>query len=240
MKVSLVVPIFNNRANAEAFCADFLKARLGDTHLTIVDNGSIEAESLRHLTKLAPDRIKVVSLMVNEGFGGGIQAGIKQTHSEWISWLPGNMKVLPTGLREFIHCVRSQDPHTVVKAYRSGRSLIPLGKTFLASVAQSLVSRTWLLDTGGTPTAVNVNNPILADLLDGPKDYSFESFVLFIAKLRGLKVIRINVVYGERLFGHSHWQSGLKSELRLMGDILSRIPKWRASYKNQRRRVNID
>jgi len=233
VEVCLVVPIFNNRANGESFCRDFIKTNFVDTRLTLVDNGSDEAESLGHLEKMAPDRIKVVTLKVNEGFGGGIQAGLSLADSDWLVWLPGNMKVPPSGLRDFIDYVRSQDTNTLIKAYRSGRSFGPRAKTFLASVAQSVVSGTRLWDTGGTPTALHKDNPLLNVLLNGPKDYSFESFVLFVARLGGLKVVRINVAYGDRLFGASHWQSGLGSELRLMTNILTKIPRWRANYRLQ-------
>jgi len=233
VEVSLVVPVFNNRTNGEAFCRDFLNANLVNTRLTLVDNGSDETESLGHLADMAPGRIRVITLKVNEGFGGGIQAGLKLADSEWLVWLPGNMKVPPSGLRNYLDYVRSQDVGTLIKAYRSGRSFGPRAKTFLASVAQSVVSGTLLCDTGGTPTALHKDNPLLTVILNGPKDYSFESFVLFIAKLGGVKVVRLKVVYGVRLFGSSHWQSGLGSELRLITSILMKIPSWRSRYKPQ-------
>jgi glycosyltransferase involved in cell wall biosynthesis len=233
VQVSLIVPIYNNRANAEAFCSDFLKAQLEDTNLTLVDNGSIETESLKHLEELAPERITVVSVNPNLGFGGGIQAGLCSAQSEWVAWLPGNMKVLPSGLANYIDFIKTQNTLTFVKAYRSGRPFLDRSKTLLASLAQSLVSRKWLIDTGGTPTAVHKSNPLLLDLLKGPKDYSFESYAVFVAKLRGLTVKRIKVNYGARLFGSSHWQSGLSSELKLMADILIKIPGWREKFVPQ-------
>jgi hypothetical protein len=240
VELSLVVPIFNNRSNGEAFCVDFLNANLGNTHLTLVDNGSDEAESLRHLADMAPERIKVVTLKVNEGFGGGIQAGLRLADSEWLVWLPGNMKVRPSGLLNYIDYVRSQDTNTLIKANRSGRSFAPRAKTFLASVAQSVLSGTRLFDTGGTPTALHKDNPLLKILLNGPKDYSFESFALLMARLEGVKVVRLNVVYGDRLHGSSHWQSGLVSELKLMTSILMKIPRWRASYRLKESVAKID
>jgi len=240
VEVCLVVPIFNNRANGEAFCKDFIKTNLGDTRLTIVDNGSDEAESLGHLAKISPELIKVVTLRENEGFGGGIQAGLRMSDSEWLVWLPGNMKVPPSVLRKFIDCVRSQDSNTLIKALRSGRSFGPRAKTFFASLAQSVVSGKLMYDTGGTPTALHKDNPLLQVLLNGPKDYSFESFALFVARLGGLKVVRVNVAYGDRLFGSSHWQSGLRSELRLMTNILKGIPTWRADYRLQERMAKSD
>jgi hypothetical protein len=240
VELSLVVPIFNNLANGEAFCRDFLNANLGNTRLTLVDNGSDKAESLRNLADMSPERIKVITLKVNEGFGGGIQAGLQSADSEWLVWLPGNMKVTPSGLSNYIDYVRSQDTNTLIKAYRSGRSFVPRAKTYLASVAQSVVSGTRLFDTGGTPTALHKDNPLLKVLLNGPKDYSFESFALLMARLAGVKVVRLNVAYGDRLHGSSHWQSGLGSELKLMTSILMKIPRWRASYRPQESGAKID
>jgi glycosyltransferase involved in cell wall biosynthesis len=240
VEVSLVVPILNNRANGLAFCIDFLQANLGSTRLILVDNGSDESERLKNLEDMAPDRIKVVTLKVNEGFGGGIQAGLVSADSEWVAWLPGNMKVKPSGLRDYIDFVRSQDTNTLVKAYRSGRSFGPRAKTFLASAAQSVVSGTLLYDTGGTPTALHKDNSLLSVLLNGPKDYSFECFALFMARLDRVNIVRVHVAYGDRLHGTSHWQYGLGSELRLMSSILLRIPQWRKSYRLQKSEGRLD
>lgn len=240
MQIYLIVPVLNNRANAEALCQDFLSAKLKETSLVIVDNGSDIKESLRELSGLAPGLISVISLKENAGFGGGIQAGLGAVDSGWVAWLPGNMKVRPSQLNDFHKCVNTQEILTIVKGKRSGRSLVPYMKTFLASIAQSLVSRTWLFDTGGTPTAVHTSNPIIEDLLQGPEDYTFESFTIFVARLRGMKVVRVKVPYGERLYGASYWQSGLVSELRLLSQILTNVPKWRAAQRLEGKVAKFD
>jgi hypothetical protein len=83
-----------------------------------------------------------------------------------------------------------------------------------------------MFDTGGTPTAVNRQNRIFNLVLSGPNDYTFESYVLFLANKLGAPVRRVAVPYGERLWGKSHWQSGIRSEVTLMLRILKGLPNW--------------
>lgn len=229
--ISLVVPVYNDYQTAEIFCLEFIKSGMSQTELIIVDNGSDDPALLAKLSELSRDQIRIVRLESNLGFGGGIQAGIKASGSDWVVWLPGNMKVDPSDLGPFLDQLVLHNQQALVKALRTGRSILATSKTALATFVQSVVSLSWMQDTGGTPTAMHRTNRIIGLLDLGPKDYTFESYVVFLANKLGVPLIRIRVPYGERNFGRSHWQSGTRSEIKLMFAILSGFPAWKKLAK---------
>ena len=98
MSITLIVPIYNDLRCVEALCQDFLEIRQGEIDLLIVDNGSDDASALTQLTSINPNRIRVLRLEANLGFGGGIQEGLRAAQTDWVVWMPGNMKVRPSRL----------------------------------------------------------------------------------------------------------------------------------------------
>ena len=224
--ISLVVPVYNDLQTAKAFCHEFVKADLEQTELIIVDNGSENPIAISELSNAEEGLVRVVRLASNAGFGGGIQAGILASRSEWVVWLPGNMKVNPSELGPFIEQLKVRNQNAVVKAIRTRRTILPRIKTLIATLAQSFFSLSRMHDTGGTPTAIHRSNILFEYLTNGPKDYTFESYVVFLARKLGVPLIRVAVPYGHRPQGQSHWQSGLRSEIDLMTKILKSFPNW--------------
>lgn len=158
VSISMVVPIYNDLQTAKAFCHEFVKAGLEQTELIIVDNGSENSIAISELSHDDEGKVRVVRLASNAGFGGGIQAGISASKSEWVVWLPGNMKVDPSELGPFMDQLGVRNQGAVVKAIRTGRAILPRIKTSIATLAQSFFSLSRMQDTGGTPTAIHRSN----------------------------------------------------------------------------------
>jgi hypothetical protein len=97
---------------------------------------------------------------------------------------------------------------------------------------QSIYAGKNMMDTGGTPTICE--RRILLSMPNPPTSVVFESFVLYYARTLNLNVIRPKIPYGERKYGDSHWQKGLKSEFKLAQEILSQLKVWKAfDFENQ-------
>jgi len=141
--------------------------------------------------------------------------------------MPANMKVKPSNLVSFMTQLKDSNKLSLVKARRSNRRPTARIKTGLASFIQTICTLTPMTDTGGTPTALYRKSRLFELALTGPKDYTFESYILFLANRLKTPVIRIPVPYGERLHGESHWQKGFQSELSLMVKIMAGICAWR-------------
>jgi len=94
MKLSLVVPFYNEENAAEEVVRDLLtelKRNEIDFELILVNNGSVDRtpDILRMLSEENPE-IKLVTVTQNEGFGWGVINGIMAAKAEYIGFMPGD------------------------------------------------------------------------------------------------------------------------------------------------------
>lgn len=222
-QITIVIPVFNDFESL-----DLLLERIEDVgdsnfEFLIVDNGSSDENVFKRI-KNGGHNWSGIRTHQNLGFGGGILFGIDSTLSQWVGWMPGNLKIDPRHLKSFISAIDFQ-PNTFIKAKRVGRKTSARLKTLISGVIQSILLRKNMLDTGGTPSICQ--KEFVSNLSNPPQDYVFESFVYYSAKRNGLYVHRPKIHYGERLFGTSHWQSGIRAEISLMRKIVVESRSWR-------------
>ena len=187
----------------------------------VIDNGSTD-KRVRLL--LEEKSFPYFSSKVNLGFGGAVIFGAERVSTKWVAWMPGNLKVNPQELSNYLTIFDFQ-PNTFVKAKRINRRRVDHLKTILAGLIQSSILGKNMIDTGGTPTICE--RQFLISLKNPPSDFVFESFTLFAARSKKLVVIRPPFTYGQRKFGRSHWQRGFKSEMNLMIRIIRSCLSWR-------------
>jgi hypothetical protein len=80
-------------------------------------------------------------------------------------------------------------------------------------------------DSGGTPTICPKR--FIESLKSPPTDYLFESYILHQAQLRKISIQRPAINYGQRKYGQSHWQRGIRSEVKLLILIWQNSKLWR-------------
>ncbi len=224
--IVIVIPIYNDQKSAEILFKTIKENNKCGVKYVFVDNGS--KIKLVLADESANNKIEIIRTDQNLGFGGGIQYGISKSESEFIGWMPGNLKIMPTDLDQYLSENLLKE-NEIIKFRRIGRSRKDYIKTWIAGILQSIVAKENMLDTGGTPTIAarkNVNK-----ILPGPQGYEFESYVLFKFRKLKLKIKRPTISYGNRIYGTSHWQKGLKTEYLLMKKIIREIPNW--SNKNR-------
>lgn len=227
MRVSICVPVYNDWENASLLIENFVSCNYKEISLKVIDNGSRQPDEfvIDRISQL--DNVSITRFTTNLGLGGAIQEASKTCNSEWLVWMPGNMKVLPSEMMEFLAIVSSSHAETFVKAHRIKRPLIDRLKTMTASVVQTIVAGTPMFDTGGTPSAIHRTGKLWDEITRAPKDYMFDSYMLFAAKRLHIKVERPKVHYHQRLIGTSHWQSGFAAEVSLMRSLVHSIIQWR-------------
>jgi len=223
----MCVPIFNDWENAALLIENFHQSQHEDTSLMVIDNGSHKTHELVVSRINELENVTILQISTNQGFGGAIQEASKASKAEWLLWMPGNMKVLPSELSAFISILKSCHPETFVKAHRVFRPATDRLKTLFASILQTIASGKVLFDTGGTPSALHRTSILWDEIGLAPKDYTFDSYMLFAAKRLKLRVERPKVPYHQRLIGRSHWQSGFTAEVWLMTSLIRSIIRWR-------------
>jgi len=110
LSVSTVMFAYNEEENVAACmeeALDFLAGATSDHELILVDDGSSDgtADAARAVGERFPGRVQVVSYRPNRGIGGALKAGYEVATKDWITCLPADGQVPPTGLQNLFDVV---------------------------------------------------------------------------------------------------------------------------------------
>ena len=126
MKLSLVVPCYNEAENVSAFQDAVIGAFEGcgyDYEIVFVNDGSKDA-TLHNLKKLFAAQkcpVKVVSFSRNFGKEAALYAGLKQTSGEYIALIDADLQQRPEIVRNMVQILDDEPKYDVVAAYQDRR-----------------------------------------------------------------------------------------------------------------------
>ena len=126
MKLSLVVPCYNEADNVAAFQEATIAAFTScdfDYEIVFVDDGSRDA-TLFQLKKLFTEQkcpVKVVSFSRNFGKEAAIYAGLKETTGEYITLIDADLQQRPEIVRDMVKILDNQPEYDLVAAYQDRR-----------------------------------------------------------------------------------------------------------------------
>ena len=126
MKLSLVVPCYNEAENVAAFQAAVIQAFEGcgyEYEIIFVDDGSRDAtlHNLRKLHALQACPVKVISFSRNFGKEAGLYAGLQHASGEYISLIDADLQQRPEIVRDMVQILEDQPEFDVVAAYQDRR-----------------------------------------------------------------------------------------------------------------------
>ena len=126
MKLSLIVPCYNEAGNVDAFQDAVMGAFEGcgyDYEIIFVDDGSRDA-TLHNLKKIFAAQkcpVKVISFSRNFGKEAGIYAGLQQASGEYISLIDADLQQRPEIVRNMVQILDEKEDIDVVAAYQDRR-----------------------------------------------------------------------------------------------------------------------
>lgn len=126
MKLSLVVPCYNEAENVAAFQEAVIGAFHDcgyDYEIIFVNDGSRDA-TLHNLKKLFAAQkcpVKVVSFSRNFGKEAGIYAGLQQAAGQYIALVDADLQQRPEIVRDMVKILDEQPEYDVVAAYQDRR-----------------------------------------------------------------------------------------------------------------------
>ncbi len=126
MKLSLVVPCYNEAENVAAFQQAAISAFKDcsyDFEIVYVDDGSQDA-TLHELRKLYHEQkcpVKVVSFSRNFGKESAIYAGLKQACGDYVSLIDADLQQRPEIVRDMVDILENKPEYDVVAAYQDRR-----------------------------------------------------------------------------------------------------------------------
>ena len=126
MKLSLVVPCYNEAENVAPFQDATIKAFRDcgyDFEIIYIDDGSRDA-TLHQLKKLYAEQkcpVKVVSFSRNFGKEAGLYAGLKEASGEYISLIDADLQQRPEIVRNMVQILEANPDLDMVAAYQDCR-----------------------------------------------------------------------------------------------------------------------
>lgn len=127
MKLSLVVPCYNEAENVAAFQDAVMGAFADcgyDYEIVFVDDGSKDA-TLHELRKIYTAQrcpVKVVSFSRNFGKEAALYAGLKQASGDYISLIDADLQQRPEIVVDMVRILDEQQEYDVVAAYQDRRN----------------------------------------------------------------------------------------------------------------------
>lgn len=126
MKLSLVVPCYNEAENVAAFQAAAIGAFQDcgyDFEIVFVDDGSKDATmaQLRQIFTRQECPVKVVSFSRNFGKESGIYAGLQHASGEYICFIDADLQQRPEIVRDMVRILDESPEYDVVAAYQDRR-----------------------------------------------------------------------------------------------------------------------
>lgn len=126
MKLSLVVPCYNEAENVAAFQDAVITAFDGcgyDFEIIFVDDGSKDdtLNELHRLFALQKCPVKVVSFSRNFGKESGIYAGLRQATGEYICFIDADLQQRPEITRDMVKILDEKPEYDIVAAYQDRR-----------------------------------------------------------------------------------------------------------------------
>lgn len=139
MKLSLIVPCFNEAENVELFQNETMKAFQDCGYafeIIYVDDGSTDAtlHQLRKLHKAQKCPVKVISFSRNFGKEAGLFAGLEYADGDYVSLIDADLQQRPEIVRQMVAYLEENPDCDVVAAYqdrrREGKILSIFKKSF--------------------------------------------------------------------------------------------------------------
>ena len=127
MKLSLIVPCYNEAENVELFQEETIKAFQGcgySFEIIYVDDGSADAtlHNLRKLHAGGKCPVKVISFSRNFGKEAGLYAGLQYASGDYISLIDADLQQRPEIVREMVQFLDENPDYDVVASYQDRRN----------------------------------------------------------------------------------------------------------------------
>lgn len=139
MKISVIIPVFNEEKNIPQLYSELCAAGLGDREVIFVDDGSTDG-SLAALKEIAKKdkTVSVVALNKNYGQTIALAAGIKHSTGSVIVTMDADLQNDPADIPKLTALIG--DEHDVVSGWRKDRKDPLFSKKIPSRIANSLIS----------------------------------------------------------------------------------------------------
>lgn len=219
MKFSIIIPCYNEFDNIENILARVKPLQdKYDMEYILVENGSKDnsREYFKTMVDGKYEHIKVVYIDENQGYGYGLQQGLKVASGSYVGWIHADLQMPPEELVQFFDEI---DKHTYkeklfLKGRRTNRTVFDKIFTNGQSVFNTCLFGKKIYDVGAIPVLFSKSMLKEIKIDDMPNDFSIELYIYERAVSLDYQIIRFKVRLLIREKGNSSWNHGLKSKIK--------------------------
>lgn len=219
IKLSIILPCYNEAENILIILEKFAAVmNRPDVEILFVNNGSNDA-SRDIFSQTIPKYFfaKVIDIKVNQGYGFGITSGLREAKGEYIGYMHADMQTDPADPLKALEIIEKHpnSENCFVKGDRKGRSFVDQFFTIGMSLFETIYLNTGLWDINAQPNIFH--RSFFEAIKDScPKDFSLDLYLLYMAKKKKLNIIRFDVMFPDRIFGSSNWNTGIVSKWKFI------------------------
>ena len=228
----LIIPCFNEAASLSLLIEKTIRAAQSveltpdEFQLVLVNNGSSDA-SLEVLSGFQSGSfrhwLRVLNLEENQGYGGGLSAGITSSTAAWIGYSHADLQYDPRDVFRAFREGQTVGGPVLVRGIRSQRNRKDWIVSRLYELAVGVLWGFWCFDINGQPKLFS--GELKKYLQRSPRGISFDAYVLLQAKKHQFVFRSIPVDLNARLHGQSHWSRGWKKKLTTYWLVLKELRK---------------
>lgn len=219
MKVSIVIPVYNEEENIKPLLSAIDNA-MQNNHISheviLIDDGSTDS-TLDKLIKASEDNEKVTAISLRRNFGqtASLSAGFDHASGDVIIAMDGDLQNDPNDIPKLLDEI--DKGYDIVSGWRKNRKDKVLLRKFPSRIANWLISKitgVYLHDYGCTLKAYR------PDVIKNMRIYGeMHRFIPALASWNGAKIKEIPVNHKARKFGRSKY--GIWRTFRVVLDLLT-------------------
>ena len=219
--ISLIIPSFNEEKNLTKLF-DKLELTLNENpdeniEIIIVDNGSTDGSSklIREHKLFLSNKLKLLNIKKNIGYGDGINQGINFSKGDVICWFHADLQFDPQDAIKIYKKFKASllKDEIFVKGKRVNRNLFDEFFTFGMSLFTLFLFKKKINDINAQPKIFN--RSFLKLISDPPLDFSYDIYFLLIASKNNIKIIESPVNWSNRNAGLAKGGGSLKLKIKL-------------------------
>jgi glycosyltransferase involved in cell wall biosynthesis len=199
-ELTVVMPVFNERATVERAVAEVLDAGLGDFELLVVDDGSTDGTRELLRGREWPEHVRLLRHDRNRGKGAAIRTGLAEARGGYTTIMDADLEYDPTDIPALLAPLRAGDAEAVFgtrgfqshSAYSFWYVVGNHGVTFVAN----LVYNSWISDlmTGHKAMATE----LFRSLPLRERGFAIEAEITARLLNRGIRIYEVPIVYRAR------------------------------------------
>ena len=228
MKVSIIVPCFNEEENVQTFREELLPyIKNYDFELILVDDHSLD-DTYRELLKLKRKNVVVLRHKKNMGMGGAVKTGINAATGDVLITIDADLTFHPRFIKDLIDKYKETNADCVIGSHVLGKLSedIPLYRSIISKIS----NRVYALLLGKKISAITpifrlYKKNVLKNIEIKSNDFNINAEILFKLIQNKKSIAEVPVTLGVRRFGYS--KLNYKKEIINHGQLALKILLWR-------------